>query len=158
MKSQEEAALLLDYCAGRLKSPAAREVELHMAECAACTEFVAGQQALWNAMNNWPAPAVSADFDRRLDRHIRETDSSSWIERMTQALRPAFARPAMALAAVCIVMAAGVLLQNPRIGVIPADTSHVRTEKIEPEQVERALDDMQMLRELGTEAASPKTL
>ena len=133
-----------------------------MAECAACTEFVAAQQALWNAMNEWPAPAVSSDFDPRLERRLRETASSSWIERMLHALRPAFARPALALAAVCLVMAAGLLLQNPRAGVVPADDSHARVEKIEPEQVERALDDMQMLRELSsapsTDAASPKTL
>ena len=162
MKSQQEAALLLDYCAGRLKDTAAREVELHMAECAACSEFVRGQQALWNAMNEWPAPAVSADFDRHLNHRLRETDSSSWIERLTRALRPAFARPALALAAMCLVMAAGLLLQNSRTGVAPADDSHARVEKIEPEQVEKALDDMQMLRELSsapsTDAASPKTL
>jgi anti-sigma factor RsiW len=162
LKSQEEAALLLDYCAGKLREDTAREVERHMAECAACAEFVAGQQALWSAMNDWSTPAVNADFDTRLERRLRETDSASWIERMTRSLRPAFARPAFALAAVCLIMVAGLLLQNPRTGVVPADDSHARVEKIEPEQVERALDDMQMLRELssapGTEAPSPKTL
>ena len=162
MKSQQEAALLLDYCAGRLNEGSARDLERHMAECAACTEFVAAQQALWNAMNDWHAPEVSADFDRLLARRMRETNSSSWIERMRHALRPTLARPAFALAAVCLVMVAGLLLQNPRTGVVPADDSHARVEKIEPEQVERALDDMQMLRELSsapsTEAASPKTL
>jgi anti-sigma factor RsiW len=162
MKSQDEAALLLDYCAGRLKDGPAHDLERHMAECAACTEFVRGQQALWNAMNEWQAPAVSADFDRQLDRRLRATDSPSWIERLTRALRPAFARPALALAAVCLVMAAGLLLQNSRTGIAPGDDSHARVEKIEPEQVEKALDDMQMLRELssapGPEAASPKTL
>ena len=162
MKSQEEAALLLDYCAGRLTTGAAGDVERHMAECAACAKFVRGQQALWNVMNEWQAPPVSADFDQHLDRRMRETDSSSWIERMTRALRPAFARPALALGAVCLVMAAGLVLQNSRTGGAPADDSPARVERIEPEQVEKALDDMQMLRELssapGTDAASPKTL
>jgi anti-sigma factor RsiW len=162
MKSQEEAALLLDYCAGRLNDSSAREVQRHMAECVACSEFVAGQQALWNVMNNWPAPPVSTDFDLGLERRIREADSSSWIERAWHGLRPAFARPALALAALCMVMVAGLLLQNPRTGVAPADDSHVRVEKIEPEQVERALDDMQMLRELSSapspEGTSSKTL
>ncbi len=162
MKSQDEAALLLDYCAGRLNESSARDVERHMADCAACAEFVAGQQALWSAMNEWSAPAVSAEFDARLERRLRETDSASWIERLTRSWRPAFARPAFALAAVCLIMVAGLLLQNPRTGVVPAGDSHARMEKIEPEQVERALDDMQMLRELtsapSTEAPSPKTL
>jgi anti-sigma factor RsiW len=161
MKSQEEVALLLDYCAGRLKDGAGRDLESHIAECSACTEFVCGQQALWNAMNEWQAPPVSEDFDRQLDRRLRETDSSSWIERMTRALRPAFARPALALAAMCLVMVAGLLLQNSRTGIAPADDSHALVEKIEPEQVERALDDMQMLRELSSAPstdASPKTL
>ena len=162
MKSQEKAALLLDYSAGRLKESSARDVERHMAECAACGEFVVSQQALWNAMNEWPAPAVSADFDHRLERRLRETDSGSWIERTMRSIRPVFARPAFALAAVCLIMAAGLLLQNPRSAILPADDSHARVEKIEPEQVEKALDDMQMLRELSsapsTEAPPPKTL
>jgi anti-sigma factor RsiW len=162
MKSPEEAALLLDYCAGRLNDATARDLDRHMAECAACAEFVAGQQALWNVMNNWPAPQVSADFDLRLERRIRNTDSASWIERMLQAFRPAFARPVFALGALCLVMAAGLLLQNPRTAVAPAADSHSRMEKIEPEQVERALDDMQMLRELSSapsqEGTSSKTL
>ena len=106
----------------------------------------------------WIDPLVVAHLNHRL----RETDSSSWIERLTRALRPAFARPALAVAAMCLVMAAGLLLQNSRTGVAPADDSHARVEKIEPEQVEKALDDMQMLRELSsapsTDAASPKTL
>ncbi|MBI2681541.1 MAG: zf-HC2 domain-containing protein [Candidatus Solibacter usitatus] len=162
MNSQQEAALLLDYCAGRLEAGAARDVERHLAECARCTEFVAGQQALWNVMNSWQAPPVSADFDRHLDGRLRETDSLLWIERVTRALRPAFARPPLALAAVCLVMAAGMLLRNPRASVAPSVDSHARMEQIEPEQVEKALDDMQMLRELSsapsTDAASPKTL
>lgn len=162
MKSQQDAALLLDYCARRLNEGVARDVERHMAVCAGCAEFVAGQQALWSVMNDWPAPAVSENFDRRLERRIQETDSLSWIERMTRALRPAFARPALALGALCLVTAAGLLLQNSRTAVAPAGDAHVRVEKIEPEQVEKALDDMQMLRELssapGAEAASPKTL
>lgn len=162
LKSQEEAAQLLDYCAGRLSETSARDVERHMTECAACTDFVVSQQALWSAMNEWPAPTVSADFDRRLDRRLQETDSASWMERLLQSLRPALARPAFALAAVGLIMAAGLLLQTPRTAILPADDSHARVEKIEPEQVEKALDDMQMLRELssapGTEAPSPKTL
>jgi len=165
MKSQEEAAVLLDYCAGKLREDSARDVERHIAECAACAEFVTGQQALWSAMNEWHAPAVSAEFDARLERRLRETDSVSWIERLTQSLRPSFARPAFALAAVCLIMVAGLLLQNPRTALVPADDAHARVEKIELEQVEKALDDMQMLRELtsttsapSTEAPSPKTL
>jgi len=50
-----------------------------------------------------------------------------------------------------------VLLQNPRARIAPADDSHARIDKIEPEQVETELDDMQMLRELTsapTEGAS----
>jgi hypothetical protein len=130
---------------------------------AICAYSISSYLCIHGAMHHTiPAPQVSADFDLRLQRRIRNADSSSWIERMMQPFRGVFARPALALAALCLVMAAGLLLQNPRTGVAPAANSHSRVEKIEPEQVERALDDMQMLRELSsapiTEGASSKTL
>jgi hypothetical protein len=40
------------------------------------------------------------------------------------------------------------MLHTPQAVMVPVDSA-ARVEKIEPEQVERTLDDMQMLRELA---------
>ncbi len=168
MKSHQEAAVLMDYCSGRLAEDAAPDLELHLAECAACAEWVSAQKALWSVLNEWQAPPASAGFDRSLERRMWQTGDPSWLDRLRAVVWPArpalghsaLGRPVLALATLCLVMVASLLLQNP--WTQPPPESQVRTEKIEPEQVERTLDDMQMLRELGLalkpEAATPKTL
>jgi hypothetical protein len=111
---------------------------------------VTAQQAVWNALDQWEPEAVSMDFDRRLYRSIEEARPSSGLPRMLRRLfRPLqpLWRPVLPLAAACLLIVAGVILHAPQV-IMPAHST-TRVEKIEPEQVERTLDDMQMLRELA---------
>lgn len=148
IKTGENAEWLLDYCAGRLDRGTAADLERHMESCADCREFRTAQQAVWSALDQWESAPVSEDFDRRLYRRIDRAAPVSWIGRILQPLRPLVLRPFFPLTAACVIVVAGLLLQVPRVGVVPAD-SEARVERIEPEQVETTLDDMQMLRELS---------
>jgi anti-sigma factor RsiW len=148
IKTQENRDWLLDYAAGRLDSRRAMLVDEHMAACAACARFVKEQQVVWNALSQWEPQAVSADFDRRLYGAIDGAKPVSWIERMLRPLKPMLWRPAVPLVAACLLIVVGVLLHSPQAGVAPPVDSQARVEKIEPEQVERTVDDMLMLREL----------
>jgi anti-sigma factor RsiW len=145
IKTQENADWLLEYSAGRLDHERASLVARHVETCQDCARFVRAQQAVWNALSQWEPEPVSADFDRRLYRTIK-AKPVSWINRIFRPLQPLW-RPVVPLAAACLLIVAGVVLHTPQATVNTAD-SQVRVEKVEPEQVERTLDDMQMLREL----------
>jgi len=151
IKTQGNTDWLLDYAAGRLRDERNGLLARHMETCGDCAGFVRAQQAVWNALDQWDPEAVSMDFDRRLYRSIEEARPSSGLPRMFRRLfRPLqpLWRPVVPLAAACLLIVAGVMLHRPQTVIAPADGT-ARVEKIEPEQVERTLDDMQMLRELA---------
>ncbi len=142
IRTQENTDWLLDYSAGRLNREHAALMARHVETCQECARFVEGQQRVWNALSQWEVDPVSAGFDRRLYRAV-DAQPVSWKERLFRPLQPLW-RPIIPLAAACLLIAVGVVLHVPQATVRPA----VPVEKIEAEQVERTLDDMQMLREL----------
>ena len=99
IETQENAELLLSYSARRLNPESTAILEAHMELCLACQEFRDGQRALWEALDQWEARPVSADFDRRLYRRIEEQDRMGWWTRVFGSMRPMFLRPALPLAA-----------------------------------------------------------
>jgi hypothetical protein len=148
IKTQENTDWLLDYAGGRLRGERAGQLVRHVETCGDCTRFVSAQQAVWNALGQWGPEAVSMDFDRRLYRSIEEARPSSGLRlrRLFRPLQPLW-RPVLPLAAAGLLIVAGVILHAPQV-IMPTHST-TRGEKIEPEQVERTLDDMQMLRELA---------
>src|SRR5579885_207099 len=65
-QSQEGARVLIEYCAGALDPVQAAEVERHLESCTDCRELAEKRMELWEALDGWKAPQVSADFDARL--------------------------------------------------------------------------------------------
>ena len=150
IKTQEHTEWLLDYAAGRLRGERLAQLAGHAETCGDCARFVAAQRVLWNALDRWEPEPVSIDFDRRLYRRIEAGKAAFWIRRLFCPLQP-FWRPAVPLAAACLLIVASVMLHKPQAVIAPVDPA-VRVEKIEPEQVERTLDDLEMLRELEVTA------
>lgn len=146
IRTEENKEWLLDYAAGRLESEKAVVVRQHVENCDVCARFVEAQQMVWNALDSWEPQAVSQDFDRRLYRAI-EARPASWMERFFGGFHLLW-RPAIPLAAACLLIIASVILHTPQVPVSPAE-SQARMEKIEPDQVERTLDDIEMLRQLA---------
>ena len=146
IKSKENTEWLLDYSLGRLDRERAVAVAQHVESCPDCMLFIESQQVVCNALGQWEPEPVSADFDRRLYRMIDQKERRSWLRRLFQPLQPLW-RPVAPVAAACLLIVAGVMLRTPDAAVGPVHPqTHV--EAIEAEQVERTLDDMQMLREL----------
>ena len=156
MESGGNAGHLLDYAAGKLKAGARAQMERHIAACPACREFAGGQRAVWQALDVWEPAAVSMDFDRRLYARIER--QVSWWTRLTRPLNPLFRHAMPVAAAAGVVIMAGLLLNRPAaMPVAPEQSAQV--EALQPEQVEHALDDMEMLRELNhlvPDNAAPK--
>src|SRR5580765_5514539 len=140
IKTQENTDWLLDYAGGRLRGERAGLIARHVETCGDCARFVTAQQAVWNALDQWEPEAVSMDFDRRLYRRIENARSSSGLPRalpsmlrhLFHPLQPLW-RPVVPLAAACLLIVAGVMLDAPRAVILPADGT-ARVEKVEPEQ------------------------
>ena len=60
----EKSAELLAFSTHKLAAPEAAPIEQHLETCAACRELVNNQRAVWQALDAWEAPPVTADFDR----------------------------------------------------------------------------------------------
>jgi anti-sigma factor RsiW len=135
------------YAAGTLDPETARALERHLAECAACRSIAADQTAVWKALDAWEAPPLSPNFDQRLYRRIDQEVRFSWWDRLARTFRPMPLRQAVPLTASAgLLLVAGLLLQHP--GTIAPVAP--RGEIVRANQVERTLDDLDLLRLLGT--------
>jgi len=144
--------LLLDYCARSLHPDTAAILAHHMTSCSECRKLAEAQEAVWSALDSWKPPRVSEDFDERLYTHI------------TAAQREAFWRPwlsaafgsnrALRVAVACVVLACAFLLR-PTASNGPENS---RIETLEAEQVDRAVEDIEMLRQFTVPAGSRQTL
>ena len=152
MKDRRNTNLLLDYCAERLDRQAASELAGHIASCTACDEWVRAQGRLWEALDVFEAEPVSPDFDRKLfDRIAEQERRTKWWSSLWPG-RPAFGRPvaasALSLAVVSLLMLAAFLIERPRPSIAPVPGA-ARVETLDPDRLEKALDDADMLRELS---------
>jgi anti-sigma factor RsiW len=154
LETRDHAEQLLDYCSGKLDPQTAAILERHTANCPACREFATHQRAVWVALEAWEGRPVSADFDRKLYARI-DSDVPWW----HSLLRPLTLRwnVVASAAGVFVLLGAGLLLNRPQ-AVAPApqpETAQVQPAAVQPEQVERALDAMDMLAEFDSHVKSP---
>ncbi len=108
---------------------------------------------LWSALDDWRVPPVSGDFDRRLYARIEQEGNTGWFSRL---LRPAGGmrwQQAFSLSTACLVIIAVLLINAP---TAPPVRSAPKAESVDIEQVERTLDDMEMLQQLNPVAKAEK--
>jgi len=151
LKNGDGAEVVISYVAGTLDAETDSEFQRHMGTCPKCRDAVAAQEALWSALDAWGPVPVSPDFDYKLFRRIAEEERGQWWRSL--AWPQWWWRPAMPVAAACALLAGAFLLRHPA----PTISQEAQTQpKLEIEQVEHALDDMDLLRQLGVEAISDK--
>ena len=147
-----EEEILLRYCAGTLAAEGAAQLEGHITSCSRCRMWVQEQQMVWRTLESWELEPVTADFDAALLARIaREKEARpgwrGWWERAVGAWSGGLEwRVAVPAAALALLLAAGLAVTNPFRGE-PVETA-VRLEAREIEQAERALEDLEMLRQL----------
>jgi anti-sigma factor RsiW len=156
MEARQPSELLLEYAAGRLEPQAAAALQAHLESCARCREFTGNQQVVWQALEAWEAEPVSMDFDRRLFARIERAPASWWARLTGQVMHHTV--PVAAAAGVMIL--AGLTLVRPSVTPVPPPRESAQVETLGPEQVQTALDDMQMLRDFNhlvrADAAEPR--
>jgi len=149
MENREGEELLLNYVSRALEAQEAAAFDQHMLTCAACREFAHGQKAVWEALDLFEPAPISADFDRRLYQRI---DKLSWWDRFVDALRsPMVAHRGLPIAAAAAVLVvAGVIWERPPAPhAAPQSPLSAEVQTLQPDQVQHALDDMEMLREFN---------
>jgi len=148
----QDQAELLDYATGTLNAERTAVLTAHLEDCAACRRFVEEHGKVWSVLDSWDCPPVSAGFDQALYRRIAE--DRPWWERVA---RPLLAHRAIAAAAAaCLLITAGVVIEwNPKPTVpVKPDLAIV---DVQPEQVERALDALDVLSEFSHKARADAT-
>jgi len=139
--------LLLDYCAHTLGAGPAAQMEAHIAVCPECKAWTEAHMRTWTLLDEWEAPPVSPDFDRRLrERIAMEREQTPWWKAIWQSVAARPLKPALSMALVALLLLAGLLFVRPR-STPPVRPGH---EAIDAERVEKALDDVDMLRQVGS--------
>jgi hypothetical protein len=106
---------------------------------------------------------VSVDFNRRMWRKIDAADAAPWYRKLADSLRLGAWKPAVPLAAAVVLVAAGFVMDHQRpVPVTPSVANAAGVSVTEAEQVEKTLDDIQLLRQLdaaaGADSNSSKTM
>ena len=152
LETPDHAQVLLDYCDRKLGPESTAVLERHIQICPSCRRFAEGQRAVWAALDSWDAAPVSADFDRRLYQRIE--NDVSWWERLARPFRPLMVYRGLPIAAAaCLVIVAAVMVELPGRHTGPANPE-VGVVDVQPEQVEQALDAMDMLSEFSHKVRS----
>ncbi len=148
LENQESAALLLAFSSGSLEPDVTARVQRHLDSCPACRQFVEKQAVVWDALDVWEAPPVSADFDRRLYQRIEQ--EVSWWEKLLRPLRPVLQYRSLPIAAAAgVLIMAGVLLDRHTAAPVPPPQQTAQVEALQPDQVEHAIDEVEMLNQFN---------
>jgi hypothetical protein len=155
MNCSNNVDLLVRRAAGQLSKAELGALEEHLRECANCREAAAAQNNLWGVLDEWRPPAVSADFDHRLQVRIAAAEAEGPWARVWRAVTHGFSwRLSLSVAGACAVLLALVLLRPPLVdlGQISTAAPAAAQKPIDIDQVENALDDVDMLSLLGVDA------
>jgi hypothetical protein len=164
IQTKENAGVLLDYCARKLNPETTALLDRHMASCPDCQAFASAQMSVWEALDSWEAEPISTSFDRTLYARIEEREArKNWFGHLWDRLAgpmvsPSGWLPAMPVAAACLTLVAVFVLNVP--GDKPAREGFVdnaRVEVVDVEQVERTLEDIEMLKQLNLPATPRQT-
>ena len=150
-EDDEGEELILAYGARTLAPEQQIELERHLETCGSCREKAEAQRAVWSALDEWLPTVVSPNFDERLFRRIASEEQSAWWRRLFSVNWSW--RPAVPAAMACAALIAAFLLKSPALRTEPQSEAQP---KLQIEQVEHALDDMDMLKQLGVESALDK--
>ncbi|MCP5110295.1 MAG: hypothetical protein GY953_05625, partial [bacterium] len=112
-RTGDSVEMLVAHAAGQLEGERAALVERHLEECPGCRELFESQRSVWTALDEWEPEPVSADFDARLYRTIEARDQTSWWRQLFRPVLPFSMRPALPLAAACLMLVAALLVRMP---------------------------------------------
>jgi hypothetical protein len=163
LKSESTFDVLLDHAAGKLDRARSARLAQHAMLCAECSAFLAGQTELWQTLDAWEPEPVRMDFNRRLWHRIEAEVAAPWpirgLRALADSLRMGAWKPALPLAAAVVLVATGFMMDHP--STLPVNPPGVQTASgasaIDADQVEKTLDDLQLLLQLNASVSEPNS-
>jgi len=146
IKGGKDAAadLIVGFCAGSLDPATLVAFERHLEHCTECSAQVLAQRSLWQALDQLPAPRINPDFDEKVFQRIAQEEALG----ILASHRLLSWRHALPLAAACVALGTAVFMKSPEPTQAPPVTP---PQAVQIEQVEHALDDLDMLKQMGFE-------
>jgi hypothetical protein len=152
--------VLLDYAAGRLDPTRTRWFELHADRCPDCASLRAAQSAVWLALDEWKPAPVSLGFNRELWRIIdADARKSKWASAWGAAMQLSLWKRVAPLALGMVVVVTAFVWDHSasQAGKTPANTNApIVVTSSDADQLDRALDDIQLLDSVDAAAAQAK--
>jgi anti-sigma factor RsiW len=145
----EATEIFVAYSAGSLAPLEESNLERHMEGCSACRDMAAAQQQVWAALDAWTPASVDSNFDAKLYSRIAVDRQLPWWKHDWTPSRSW--KPAMPVAAACAALLTAFLIRTPIVDHAPNAGVQPR---IDMEQVERALDDIDMLKQIAVGTTS----
>ena len=154
VEHDETVDVLFDYVAHRLEPARHSVVENHVATCSRCAGFTVSHVQVWQALDDWKGPVVSSDFNQRLLRRIYQTPAIPWYQGLFEFRSGLTLKLAIPVMAACLVASTGFVFGYAagQRGSGPSPVLHV--DGRQADQLEAALDDLQLLRQLDSVAPS----
>jgi hypothetical protein len=149
IERRERSELAAALVSGKLEGWPAGEFGNHVRGCADCRKAVEEQRALWRSLDEWSAPPVSGDFNRRLYARI-ENEGSWWEVALRRVWGLAGKRGLPVAATAGVVLLAGLLLRQPGAPPMASNPESAEVVAVGAEQAESALADMEMMREFSS--------
>ena len=103
--------------------------------------------ALWTRLDAWTVPEVSSSFNRELYAKIDAALAEPWYDRWARQIKSSFAQPSLALGLAALVVVAGFTLDHSTLVRQRQPNISRQVSNAEAEQVEKTLDDLEMLRQ-----------
>jgi hypothetical protein len=157
IQNDEAAGFLLDYCAQKLDAGRTAAVEDHLRICPSCRELVDAQKAMWDTLDAWDGMVASPDFNRRLYARVEAEESRGILAKWTSVLVARWQfmawRPAVRVALACATVVAALWIQAPGNPALDREEPQAKVERVDVEQVERTLQDLDMLKQLSPQVA-----
>jgi len=148
-----DAGLWVEYCAGTLRREEAQRFEDHLVGCEQCRRIVEAQKAVWASLDTWEEEPVPADFNRKVYQRIDALDRQPWWKRWLDGEGRVIWKPIAGVTAAAAVLAVVLLLRPAPVPVAPAaETKSAAAESVDPDKLEQALQDMDMLQHLSSGA------
>jgi anti-sigma factor ChrR (cupin superfamily) len=153
MQNNEAAGFLLDYCARKLDPGKTAVIESHLRICESCRELVRAQRAVWESLEAWEEIEVAPGFNRqlyaRIDADSQRSLVSRWMGTAVARWSPLSWRPALPIALACVTVIAALWIQEPGSRKLETEEPQAKVERVDIEQVERTLQDLDMLKQLS---------
>ena len=133
MNCRDTEKKLVAYLDGKLTGAERRQVETHLAACAACQERAVGFQSVWGALDELPVVMPSPAFDVRVKASVQqESRARGFWNWLVPSPRMAFAITALLVASIWLSS-----FQPGRIAVThPASTGTVQNSEADFRMIE----------------------